>query len=77
MAVYDLFVYQYFPDYAAQAASEWHDINASRGFYASKQFGAKLVELYQNKSTSENINDLYPKLLDWCLETSTTFTPVK
>ena len=76
-AVYDLFVYQYFPDYAAQAASEWHDINASRGFFASKQFGAKLVELYQNKSTSENINDLYPKLLDWCLETSTTLTPVK
>jgi hypothetical protein len=69
-AVYDIFVKKYFPNSADKVIEEWHQINVSRGFIASQKFGKKLVELYQNKSGTENIVDLYPKLMNWCMETS-------
>jgi len=69
-AVYDVFVKENFPNVADKVIIEWHSVNVSRGFFASHKFGEKLVELYQNKSETENIIDLYPKLLNWCLEVS-------
>lgn len=68
-AVYDIFVKKNFPTVADKVIAEWHKINASRGFFASQKFGEKLLELYFNKSDKEIIIDLYPKLLNWCLET--------
>ncbi|MCH2231841.1 MAG: DUF4932 domain-containing protein, partial [Crocinitomicaceae bacterium] len=65
-AVYDIFVSKHFPDVASSEIIEWHEVNASRGFFASKLFGEKLLELYMNKGEEENIRDLYPDLLNWC-----------
>lgn len=69
-AVFDIFARENFPNSADRVTAEWHSINASRGFFASRKFGEKLVELYSKKSENETIIDLYPKLLNWCLEVS-------
>jgi hypothetical protein len=65
-AVYDLFIYKYFPEIAEEVCEKWAKQNEARGFIASRHFNKKLLELYQNKNDDETIRDLYPKLLNWC-----------
>jgi hypothetical protein len=67
-AAYDIFIYKYFPDVAAEVNQNWAQQNESRGFYASLPFNLKLKELYDNKKDNEKIADLFPKLLKWCKE---------
>jgi len=67
-AVYDLFITKNFPNVASSEIKEWHDVNISRGFFASKLFGEKLLELYLKKGEEETIRDLYIKILLWCKE---------
>ncbi|HMS30070.1 MAG TPA: DUF4932 domain-containing protein [Saprospiraceae bacterium] len=69
-AVYDIFIKRYFPKVSDKAISEWHKVNAGRGFYASQIFGQKLAILYVQKNENETLVDLYPKLLNWCGEVS-------
>jgi len=65
-AVYDIFVYKYFPDVAKSPCQNWILQNASRGFYASSAFNTKLKQLYDNKAESQTLADLYPAFLEWC-----------
>lgn len=67
-AVYDVFIRKAYPLVADKVISDWHEVNISRGFFASQIFGQKLAELYENKNENETIQDLYPKLLNWCAE---------
>ncbi|MDX1912902.1 MAG: DUF4932 domain-containing protein [Saprospiraceae bacterium] len=64
-AVYDLFVWQYFPQHAAQTTRDWHLQNNNRGFIASSLFGKKLRELYEARQKGQAVRDLYPALLEW------------
>ncbi|RPD50389.1 hypothetical protein DNI29_06230 [Hymenobacter sediminis] len=68
-AVYDLFLYKYFPQVAPQVAQDWAMQNESRGFFASSLFNAKVKALYDNKRKNQKISDLYPALLKWCKQT--------
>ncbi|HAW59678.1 MAG TPA: hypothetical protein DCX03_11860 [Bacteroidales bacterium] len=65
-AIYDLFVYKYFPQEADDIVRNWHLQNESRKFFASTLFGSQLKNLYDTKQETERIIDLYPKLLEWC-----------
>lgn len=64
-AVYDLFVQQFFPEYAEEMSLYWHFQNASRGFPYSYHFAQKLKQLYQDKAPGQQVSDLYPDLLAW------------
>ncbi|GAB3227375.1 hypothetical protein GCM10027346_10660 [Hymenobacter seoulensis] len=68
-AVYDLFLYKYFPHIAPLVAQDWALQNESRGFFASSLFNAKLKALYDSKGKNQKISDLYPALLKWCKKT--------
>jgi len=65
-AVYDLFIQKYFPDLAGKESKEWHEVNESRGFFASTIFAEKLADLYKTKGPDKKIKDLFPDLLKWC-----------
>ena len=67
-AVYDLFIYKYFPQAADTVCKEWAAINVNRGFHLSSVFNSKLKELYDKRESGERIADLYPELLQWCKE---------
>lgn len=67
-AVYDIFILNSFPKVDKKVLLEWHEVNISRGFYASSLFSKKLVELYMNKEKEETICSLYPKLILYCKE---------
>lgn len=67
-AVYDLFITINFPQIANTVIEDWHEVNEARGFFASRLFGQKLLELYLNKGDGEYIRDMYPKLFLWCKE---------
>ena len=66
-AVYDIFIRQHFPAVADQVIPQWHAINIGRGFFASRLFGEKLQDLYNQKAPDAAIVDLYPDLLNWCM----------
>jgi hypothetical protein len=68
-AVYDLFVYQYFPQIAPQVCQDWGMQNESRGFFASNLFNDKLRDLYAHRKKGQTLRDLYPALLKWCAQT--------
>lgn len=67
-AVYDVFIYKYFPQVAKEVCLLWSKQNETRGFIASTMFNDKLLNLYNSKAQNEKIRDLYPKLLKWCNE---------
>lgn len=67
-AVYDIFIYKYFPKVADKVCIPWAKQNETRGFIASQRFNEKLRELYASKLEKETIQDLYPKILKWCSE---------
>lgn len=64
-ALYDIFVEKYFPAIADSISTQWHYQNAQRGFYASNLFAAQLKTLYRHKRSTESLQDLYLRLLDW------------
>jgi len=37
----------------------------NRGFIKFKEFNRELLRLYQNKSTDEQVSDLYPAIIEW------------
>lgn len=67
-AVYDIFIQLNFPEAEDKIIREWHEVNSSRGFFASQFFAAKLSELYAQKSAEETIADFFPAMLNWCGE---------
>lgn len=67
-AVYDIFVFNYFPQVADEVCDKWAKQNETRGFIYSSIFSKKIIELYKSKKKNETIRDLYPKILQWCAE---------
>lgn len=66
-AVYDVFVYEYFPEVASSVCKVWARQNQTRGFIGSPQFNEKVLELYDRaKSEGKTLKDIYPELLEWC-----------
>jgi len=73
-AIYDLFLYELFPQVAQQVGQDWAMQNESRGFFASSLFNAKLKELYDKRKKKQTIQDLYPAMLKWCRQTQDKLT---
>ncbi len=63
-AVYDLFVYEFFPEQAGPLTTYWHYQNESRGFRYSYYFANLLRSIYENRMENELIENLFPKLLN-------------
>lgn len=72
-AVYDLFLDEYFPEYAKKLSTFWQYQNASRGFFAQNLFSEKLKELYR-KNEGKKFQNIYKPLLKWTKEIETTIT---
>lgn len=72
-AVYDLFLDEYFPEYAKKLSTFWQYQNASRGFFAQNLFSEKLKELYRNNE-GKKFQNIYKPLLKWTKEIETTIT---
>ena len=67
-AVYDLFIYRYFPQVAPQVCQNWAMQNESRGFFASSLFNDQLRTLYAHRKKGQTLRTLYPSLLSWCAQ---------
>ena len=76
-AVYDVFIYTNFPDVSDTLTKQWHEVNASRGFFVSEMFGGKLLELYKEKGGNIKIIDLYPDMLKWCKQVENNLDKLK
>lgn len=72
-ALYDLFLQENFPEYADEITMYWHFQNASRGFYASNLFAAKVRELY-SRNKNQSLEDIYRGLLVWTKEVEETLS---
>jgi len=73
-AVYDIFLRQYFPEFADKLGLYWSYQNDSRGFKYSHVFSQQLLHLYEQKQDHESIIDLYPKLLEWTSNVENTLS---
>ena len=67
-AIYDLFIFKYFPKVADDVCNKWAKQNETRGFIYSSMFNKEMRELYKSKKNNETIRDLYPGILKWCSE---------
>lgn len=67
-ALYDLFIKKYFPAVADSVCTQWHYQNGERGFFASSAFAKKLAGLYKTKTALQTLTDLYPGMIQWCIQ---------